>query len=229
MFQAMEVCVTLSDIQFDNQLYSRASYDFPVVFVGQETKPSAAMLTLNADVLQFINNSRKKALLTVYCSLETWVDVARDREITGFIDTSRPIWPVRNFQRCFADLESIKVNIEPLSVFIEDTYVTKLLDYLKIFSPTQLIIWPKRKPAIKYDLHSSLVGVPEVVMWESAMMSTPLTLKSLSIEPLSISLSIHSSLKLYIALDKSPLHFGKFERKRVLTTPYRLLIIKGLS
>lgn len=121
----------------------------------------------------------------------------------------------------FADLESIKINIEPVSIFIEDTYITKLLDYLKIFSPTKLIIWPKQKPTIKYDLHSSLVGIPDIVMWESVMMSKPLTLKSLSIEPLSISLSIHSSVKLYIALDKSPLHFGKFERKRVLTTSYR--------
>lgn len=79
----MEVCVTLSDIQFDNQLHSRGCYDFPVVLVGQETKPNQPMLTLNADVLQCIANSRKSALLTLYCSVETWVDVARDKQVTG--------------------------------------------------------------------------------------------------------------------------------------------------
>lgn len=79
----MEVCLTLSDIQFDNQLYSRASYDFPVVFVGQETRPYQPMLTLNADVLQSINHSREKALLTVNFTVETWVDVAMDKQVTG--------------------------------------------------------------------------------------------------------------------------------------------------
>lgn len=78
----MEVCLTVSDIQFDNQLYSRASYDFPVVFIGQQSKPCQAMLTLNADITQCINNSRKNALLTVYCSVETWVDVD-GKQITG--------------------------------------------------------------------------------------------------------------------------------------------------
>lgn len=79
----MEVCVTFSDVQFDNQLYSRASYDFPVVFVGQETKTNQPMLTLNADILECIDNSRRNALLTVYCSVETWVDVNRGKQITG--------------------------------------------------------------------------------------------------------------------------------------------------
>lgn len=100
--------------------------------------------------------------------------------------------------------------------------MTKLLDHLRIFSPAELIIWPAAKPSIQYDLHSSLVGVPQVILWESLMISKPLMLRNVSVEPLSISLSVHSSMKLYIALDRSPLQFSKFQRSRILTTPYRL-------
>lgn len=38
-------------------------------------------------------------------------------------------------------------------------------------------------------------------------------------------LSVHSSMKMYIALDQSPLQFGKFERRRIFTTPYRLVFL----
>lgn len=118
-------------------------------------------------------------------------------------------------------MKEIKIMIQPLSLFIEDVYIIKLMEYFKVFIPTRLIIWPKVKPYSQYPLNSVLVGVPEIIIWELSALAKPLSLRSFSIEPLSILLSVHASVKMYIALDKSPLQFGKFERKRVLTTPYR--------
>lgn len=82
-------------------------------------------------------------------------------------------------------------------------------------------MWSGRENSVKYNLSGSLVKVPEIVAWESVVIAKPLSLRSFSIEPLSLLLSVHSSVKMYIALDKSPLQFGRFERRQVLTTPYR--------
>lgn len=118
-------------------------------------------------------------------------------------------------------MKTISIGISPLSLFIEDTYITCLMDYLKTFTPTNLIVWSGRENSVKYNLSGSLVKVPEIVAWESVVIAKPLSLRSFSIEPLSLLLSVHSSVKMYIALDKSPLQFGRFERRQVLTTPYR--------
>lgn len=47
-------------------------------------------------------------------------------------------------------------------------------------------------------------------------------MQSLVIDPLSVMVSLHTSLKVFIALDRSPLLFSAFERQRVCTTSYRL-------
>lgn len=65
------------------------------------------------------------------------------------------------------------------------------------------------------------VNVPELIAWQCAILSQPLTVRTFVINPLSMLLSVHSSMKMYIALDQSPLQFGKFERRRIFTTPYR--------
>jgi len=69
---------------------------------------------------------------------------------------------------------------------------------------------------------SNAIYIPEYIMIDSKILSKPLRLQNFVIEPLSILLSVHTSMRLYVALDHSPLYFGTFERKNLLTTPYRL-------
>lgn len=118
-------------------------------------------------------------------------------------------------------MTSIKVNVRPLSAYIEDIFVTKLMDYLDVVSPTKLVILPKVKRVVNFSLNSTLVGVPDQILFESGVLARPLALKNFTVEDLSILLSVHSSVKLYIALDQSPLQFAKFEKKKLMTTPYR--------
>lgn len=119
-----------------------------------------------------------------------------------------------------SDVKDISICISPLSAYIEDIYIFKLIDTLLVLSPTKLVIWPKRKKQPTY-LASGLVSVPLAIGWSSSVLAKPITIHNFTIQPLSVALSVHSSIKLYIALDRSPLQFGKFERKRLLTTPYR--------
>lgn len=51
----------------------------------------------------------------------------------------------------------------------------------------------------------------------------PVRLQRLSIQPISLLVSIHASLKLYIASDHTPLSFSLFERGPVCTTARQLV------
>ena len=51
----------------------------------------------------------------------------------------------------------------------------------------------------------------------------PVRLQKLTIQPVNLLVSIHASLKLYIASDHTPLSFSVFERGPVCTTPRQLV------
>lgn len=116
----------------------------------------------------------------------------------------------------------MRIVFKPLSSFIEDVYLARLKDYLKLLTPSNLIIWPKRSRSITFNLQSNSVIVPDVILFQSILLARTLTMKNIIVEPLSLLLSVHCSVKLYIALDQSSLQFGRFERKRLFTTPDRL-------
>jgi len=123
------------------------------------------------------------------------------------------------------------MKIAPISAYIEDTYITQLLDYATSMIPPRLILGdsPKKMQTIAV---SNAVHIPDYIIIDSKILSKPLRLQNFMIEPLSILLSVHTSVRLYVALDHSPLYFGTFDRKNLLTTPYRLgnaLIMHYLS
>ncbi|KAJ8927594.1 hypothetical protein NQ314_019921 [Rhamnusium bicolor] len=70
------------------------------------------------------------------------------------------------------------------------------------------------------------ICVPEVLSWQCAILARPLTIRNITVAPVSLLLSVHSSIKLYIALDQSPLQFNRFERRRLFTTPYRYIFFE---
>lgn len=113
------------------------------------------------------------------------------------------------------------MKIAPISAYIEDTYITQLLDYATSMIPSRLILGDGLKK-MQTIAASNAMYIPDYIMIDSKILSKPLRLQNFTIEPLSILLSVHTSMRLYVALDHSPLYFGIFERKNLLTTPYRL-------
>lgn len=52
-------------------------------------------------------------------------------------------------------------------------------------------------------ISTSGVYIPDYVMIDTKILSAPLRLQNLKIEPVSILLSVHTSVRLYVALDRS--------------------------
>ncbi|RZB39382.1 ATG C domain containing protein [Asbolus verrucosus] len=199
--ECLNMSLSISDIQFDNELYSKESFDFPVVLVSQESKAKNNTNVLDTPAKKLIENIRDDALLSLELIVETWKDNLRNKYITG--------------------VKEVKIKLNPLSFYIEDLYINKLVEYFNNLFPMKLLVWSK----VDVKAHGSKtvsVKVPEIAFWQSSVIAKPLSLKNITIEPLSLLLSVHCSLKMYIALDQSPLQFGRFERRRLLTTPYRL-------
>ncbi|KAJ8394620.1 hypothetical protein AAFF_G00044230 [Aldrovandia affinis] len=65
--------------------------------------------------------------------------------------------------------------------------------------------------------------VPEQLCQSVQALVRPLQLQRLSIQPVSLLVSIHASLKLYIASDHTPLSFSLFERGPLCTTARQLV------
>ncbi|XP_076265664.1 vacuolar protein sorting 13B isoform X3 [Rhynchophorus ferrugineus] len=199
--EQLDVRVSVSDIQLDNQLVTRESYDFPVVLISQELRQIKKVNILNMTMEQLVETFAQDAMHVAEFVLESWRNESANKSYTG--------------------IKSLKVNISPISCFVEDIFITRLMQHLKTFN-VDLVLWSTHKNIFRPSFNSSLVNVPELVSWQCAILAHPLIIRSFSVSPLSVLLSIHSSMKIYIALDQSPLQFSKFERKRLYTTPYRL-------
>lgn len=197
----MELNFSIDEIQVDNQLHFRGSYDFPVVLVGNKETHVQHLHSLNVPINQLVFEARTDPLILIECSFEIWNDTVQGAIIT--------------------DMTDISVNIKPLRAYVEDTYITKLVEYLSVLAPTKLIIMSPLRRTYNFNLNSTLVNVPVAILFESPTLAKPLVLRSFVIEDLSVLLSVHSSIKIYIALDETPLQFARFEKKKLMTTAFR--------
>ncbi|XP_044753199.1 vacuolar protein sorting-associated protein 13B isoform X2 [Coccinella septempunctata] len=197
----MEMELYVQNIQVDNQLYSKRNYDFPVVMLMQEPVQFRRMHSLDVPIKNLFDEIRVSSALKLSLTIDTWVD-PRNHKVTG--------------------IQELTFSLQPFSCYLEDTYLLLISEYLNIFMPTNLIFIPE-SPKCKPTLDNSLfIYIPDMVLWQSAVQAHPLTIRRMLVDPISVMLSVHSSIKMYLALDQSPLLFAEFERKRVFTNAYRL-------
>ena len=103
------------------------------------------------------------------------------------------------------------VSCQPLVAYIEDGFVYDVIDLMTSFAPPNR----QRRPA-------AATAVPKTVTSTAASLNRPIRLQHLLVQPMSACVSVHASLKMFIGLDNSPLHFGKFEKWDVHTTTQHL-------
>ena len=109
-------------------------------------------------------------------------------------------------------LRSVKVKSQPWCVYIEDKLIHRLSSILTTF----------KTPEIGCSKATYDSELPCIVKAASRNLVHSLDLEELLIDPININLSIHASIKMYLGLDQTPLNFGSFERKNLMTTHYCL-------
>ncbi|XP_076165604.1 vacuolar protein sorting 13B isoform X1 [Ptiloglossa arizonensis] len=186
----------IGDLQLDNQLFDQGGFDFSVVLISQSpliTKGTG--YNANNCLMNKIEQIRENSLIVIDYVLEK----------QGHLRASKELY----------------LKIAPISAYIEDTYITQLLNYATSMVPPRFLVLDDTKKT-RTLISTTGVYIPDYIMVDTKILSIPLRLQNLKIEPVSILLSVHTSVRLYVALDHSPLYFGTFEKKNVLTTPYRL-------
>lgn len=144
--------MSVSDIQIDNQLYSKESYDFPVVLIGQEKRKESKLLSFNISIDTLLENTDENALIVLEFVLHTWRSRKDSPNVTGkdyFCVTLQCYITTYIF---FPGVKSVSVYVNPISCYVEDTYITKIMEYFKILIPNKLVLWPTRKNRTKIHM-----------------------------------------------------------------------------
>ncbi|XP_008205594.1 vacuolar protein sorting-associated protein 13B isoform X1 [Nasonia vitripennis] len=190
--------VYVGDLQFDNQMFEHGGYDFPVVLISQ--KPF-----VKKDLAIYLSNSLKKNIKNVIENSLLTIDLTWEN--------------YRDIRAC----KEVAIKVAPISAYIEGTYITLLMDYAaSILPPCFVVQDPSLERTAADSSTMSNICVPDHIQVDAKILSNPLRLQSFIIEPVSILLSVHTSVHLYVAFDHSPLYFEAFDRKNLITTPYRL-------
>ncbi|XP_061851653.1 intermembrane lipid transfer protein VPS13B isoform X1 [Colius striatus] len=186
--------VYCEDLQLDNQLYSKSNFHFAVLLCQGEKNET-------------VQWSRVNNIIVCNKDLESYKE-------NCFIKLCIAFSEEENFMFHVNDLS---FELKPARLYVEDTFVY----YIKTLFDTYL-------PENKTDCQSvnpsdTTLIVPEQVREHARALVKPVKLRKLTIQPVNLLVSIHASLKLYIASDHTPLSFSVFERGPVFTTARQLV------
>ncbi|KAJ6640172.1 Vacuolar protein sorting-associated protein 13B [Pseudolycoriella hygida] len=182
----------IRNFQIDNRLFPSGKFDFPVVLSAQN--PHSQSLTTPS--LFNIDELKAGTSSTSVCHLK----------IVFFCDDFSP--------------EEIACKFQPIRAYVEDKYINYLLDFFVESHPSNLI-YKHELPVEREYCQRGEVLIPKVVILQSIALSDPLRIRHVRIEPLSVLLSVHTCMRMYIALDHSPLDFAPFDRNEIFTLPVR--------
>ncbi|XP_075990406.1 vacuolar protein sorting 13B isoform X2 [Anticarsia gemmatalis] len=104
----------------------------------------------------------------------------------------------------YKELTEVEIRMGSLALYVEDAYVTALVELSRLAVPS----------AASADLASILA--------EERSLRNPLRLRLLHVYPLDLTLTLHTAVRMYIALDQSPLRLSAFKLHDMMTSAERL-------
>ncbi|XP_028983860.1 intermembrane lipid transfer protein VPS13B-like isoform X3 [Betta splendens] len=189
--------VYCSSLQVDNQLHSQASFHFPVLLCQDHRGGADPKVQWSSDA----NPTQSPETLEEFkrsCFLQLRMTLAEDG----------------------CTVEEVTFQLQPARVYLEDTFVYYIKTLFNTYIPNSAMV-----PAVaeKGGALGSVHILPEQVRQSVQALVHPVRLQQLSIHPINLLVSIHASLKLYIASDHTPLSFSEFERGPLCTTARQLV------
>ncbi|CAK1554618.1 unnamed protein product [Leptosia nina] len=177
------VSLSLANIQIDNTQYESGEYDFAVVAttdmpIVRDLWPP--LWNMNIDMFEMMEDKSGLVLIT-----------RNDRWSAG--------------GQHFNELTKLEAKVGPLGLYLEDAYVTALVDLARVALP----------PTASSSDSDALT--------EAANLRRPLRIRRLYIHPLHLTLTLHTAVRMYIALDQSPLLLSEFELLYVMTSQENLV------
>lgn len=116
--------------------------------------------------------------------------------------------------------QTVQFSSKPLSIYFEDKFLYKILDIVKIYSPT--IVQSQSISQVNNFRDPAMCIIPMDLLLASSVISGPIRIQEIVVKPLKIMFSIHASVKLYLSIDHTLLSFKAYERKELFTSCYTL-------
>ena len=187
--------VSVANVQIDNQLFGRGQFDFPVILKRQDdTGGSGRERSGHEEVrLDELSVAERHAVFRLSSFLHAQVVVAVSDSLLT---------------------ESVDISIKPLSVYIDDFFLYRLLKEVKSCIPVLLCCDSNQPIKIKQ--------LPLPIKVTALSLSHPMRIQHLCIQPISMLLSVHASVKMFLASDRTPLSFAKFECLNLCSTYHQL-------
>jgi len=184
------VKLSARNVQIDNMMYGKASYDFPVVLRAKADRNVSAHVTktplsVTRNLREKLNHLASSSLVNVHVELFSGGH--------GYI------------------VQAVFVSMRPAVVYVEDVYISNLLKLIDSLFP-----WTTKAS------HSTERKFPANITATADSLCFPVCLQRLCIEKIDLMVSVHASLKLYIASDDAPLILGQFEQTNLCTTAQQL-------
>lgn len=194
LFHLYCVEVCCRDLQLDNQLYNKSNFHF-------------AVLVCQGEKTESIQCSKMQSLLTSSKDLEEY-------KKNCFIKLCLTLTEGKSF---LSDINEFSFELKPARLYVEDTFVYYIKTLFETYLPSSS---PAGHPTVFADGKQVL---PVQVRQHARALVHPVKLRKLVIQPVNLLVSIHASLKLYIASDHTPLSFSVFERGPIFTTARQLV------
>lgn len=224
-FIGSEKCfaVSVGYAQLDNQLYGKGCYDFPVIFLPQnitrekgspaeksDKSSSISPFHFSSSVLDGTRQMTVMETLAVFKSKSIF-----HAQLVTFYD---PIWNQ-------SSIESVECAMRPFSLYVEDVFLFRLIEEYESFAVSKLAAATSGLHHDNNDRSGIIVQhrLPSAAYFNSCMMSQPFRIRQLTVHQIQMLLSVHASLKLFLASDQTPLNLAKFERTKIFSSTQKLL------
>nr|XP_033789038.1 vacuolar protein sorting-associated protein 13B isoform X2 [Geotrypetes seraphini] len=185
--------VYCSDLQLDNQLYNKSNFHFAVLVCQEDKSESMKWLKVN----NLIVSNKDLEEYKDNCFIKLCIILSEQQSFLFNVN-----------ELCF--------KLKPARLYLEDTFVY----YIKTLFDTYL---PDSKGISSLNNLATVKLLPDQVKQHAKALVSPIKLRKLRIDPVNLLVSIHASLKLYIASDHTPLSFSVFERGPIFTTARQLV------
>ena len=162
--------IRFASFQIDNLLHPSGEYDYPVVMCNKDI-PKLSKFTTSSnsawDVEKILKTSRENPISSI---------------LIQFYDNNES----------HLDVNALVLDLLPIRLYIEDTFVNVLLDLMDECIPSNLIY--KSNPSVqRISCQNGLVLIPKVVVCQS--LTKPIRIRSIRIAPLNVLLSIHTCIR----------------------------------
>lgn len=99
-------------------------------------------------------------------------------------------------------LSSLSISLQPLTLYIEDTFLYRLGDMVVSFLPPFLYHSSRSTSDVDAESHK--------VLYATSSNIQPVLMGELKIAPVTLNVTLHGSAKLFLSVDDSPLSLGQF-------------------